>query len=827
MTDVAQRFRRLAFIQVVLGVLSFCIAAEDPVLLLLVGAIAVLSWYVTEGPSAWGLPRVWVNLAAMLAVVWLGMGLMRSPEEVLSGMGRFIMVLQVLILYMRKTNREYAQLLVLSLLQMAVASVLPGGTSVVYGVLLGVYGLVGLMTVLLMHLKMSADSVEELRRSAAPAGVEAGEMAVSMGRGHRWQLRALAVVMGVVCGVVGVTVFLGTPRTESAAVGLAAGESEARRAAVGFSDEVRLGGPPINAGSPEAVLNVSVMDRLGQVVGGQGTTWLLRGAVLDRYDALMRTWRRSSGLNQLDRRVAMAGGGVDLLADGGGSGTWYRTRITSRPGTRRHLFGLSPTMGGVGAVLSVRSEHLDSVMFNGWDQQMMVTEVPRGAFMYEVDWVAYARPGLADRYTEHLGAVVLDLEAWGGLEEGSGVEEAEDGGAFDWLRNMEGGIHEPLSEMLGRMKPRFRENPGEALRPPTTQPGGDAHTGSAKGWEVGRERVRALAESVIGAELRPEDRERPAAVARVLSAYLQREYRYTLDNPPSTNDPVLAFLFEHKQGHCELFASGLAAMCRSVGVPARLVTGYRVSEFNTIGGYYVVRQTDAHAWVEVQLGEDGPWRVVDPTPPGELAEEHDGEDTWWRPVVHLYEHLEYWWLRSVMAYDESARQELIAEAQSAVDRSRAEPGGLLHEAVELWDALRGRVRLDMLGVVVLAFVGGALLLGLGLMLRLYVLRRRRLATLHLEKLPRRRRVGLVRRLRFYLSMLELLERHGHRRPHWQSPLEFAEELAQSDPMRFDPVLALTEQFYAVRFGHREMDEERRRLVKTHLRQLQANLGESG
>ncbi|MEM6394101.1 MAG: transglutaminaseTgpA domain-containing protein [Planctomycetota bacterium] len=824
--DVAQRFRRLAFIQVVLGVVSFCIAAEDPALLLLVGAIAVLSWYVTEGPSAWGLPRVWVNLAALLAVAWLGFGLLQAPEEVLSGMGRFIMVLQVLILYMRKTNREYAQLLVLSLLQMAVASVLPGGTSVVYGLLLGAYGLVGLMTVLLMHLKVSADQVEEARREAAPAGVDAGAMAVSMGRGHRWQLRGLAVVLAVVCVVVGVGVFVGTPRTESGVLALTPQQNGKQTATVGFSEEIRLGGPPINAGSPEAVLNVAVTDQTGQVVGGQGTTWLLRGAVLDQYDPLVRTWRRSTGLTQQDRRVALSGGAVELLADATASemrSMRYRTRITSRPASRRHLFTLSPTMGGVGAVVGVRSEHLAGVMFNGWDQQAMMTEVPRGAFVYEVDWVAYTRAGLAERYEEHLGPAIEEGMPWE-LQEGEGEAETEATGGSE--RGLQASLQGAIDAVWAGAWRSRGAGPGSG-ESAATQPVGDKRPGSATGWKVGPDRVRALARSVIRAELRPEERKRPASIARALSAFLEREYRYTLDNPPSTNDPVLAFLFEHKQGHCELFASALAAMCRSVGVPARLVTGYRVSEFNTIGGYYVVRQTDAHAWVEVQLGEGGPWRVVDPTPAADLAEEHDVEQTWWRPVVHLYEHLEYWWLRSVMAYDENARQELIAEAQSVVDRSRDEPGGVLHRAKELWDWVRGRLRLDMLGLAVLGFVGAALMLGLGLMLRLYVLRRRRLAALHLEKLPRRRRVGLVRRLRFYLMMLELLERHGHRRPHWQSPFEFAEELAESDPMRFDPVLALTEQFYAVRFGHREMDEPRRRLVKTHLRQLQANLGESG
>ncbi|MEM1213420.1 MAG: DUF3488 and transglutaminase-like domain-containing protein [Planctomycetota bacterium] len=804
--DVAQRFRRLAFVQVVLGVLSFCLAAEDPALLLLVGAIVVLSWYVTEGPAAWGLHRVWVNLAALVAVGWLGVELLRTPEAVLSAMGRFIMVLQVLILYMRKSNREYAQLLVLSLLQMAVASVLPGGESVVYGVLLGVYGLVGLLTVLLMHLKMSADEVEETRAAAVPVGVEPGTMAVSMGRGHGWHLRALAGVLALVCFSVGVLVFVATPRTGQGMMGLeaqhGAGETRAR---VGFTDEVRLGGPPINAGTGEAVLNVSITDPSGENVGGDGPAWLMRGAVLDRYDPSARTWRRSKSQADGDVRVRMVNDRAVLLSTGEGrepSRNMYRATVTTLPGRMRYLFTPRQAMGGTGAVVTVRSDRLTGVVFNGKDQQLTLTDAPRGAFTYEVDWWSSARPGLEQRYEEHLA-----LEAEALISTGM-----TDGPRWYDLRAGEHITHEQ-----------------EAAA--TTQPedGQEAEPAREKTlvWSVGRKRVRALAKSVIRSALDERNRESPGAIARVLSDYLRREYRYTLDNPPSANDPVLAFLFEHKQGHCELFASGLVAMCRSVGVPARIVTGYRASEFNAIGGYYVVRQTDAHAWVEVKVGEAGPWRVMDPTPGGEETLADSRERAWWLPMVHFYEHLEYWWVRSVMAYDESTRQELLAGAESVVDRSREEPGGLLHAVSGWWQWLESRLELDMLGLVVLSFVGTALALGLGLLLRLYVLRRRRLMALHLEKLPRNLRFGLTRRLRFYLTMLELLERHGYDRPPWQSPFEFAEELAESDPMRFDPVLALTEQFYAVRFGHRDMDEPRRRLVKTHLRRLQANLGERG
>lgn len=76
--------------------------------------------------------------------------------------------------------------------------------------------------------------------------------------------------------------------------------------------------------------------------------------------------------------------------------------------------------------------------------------------------------------------------------------------------------------------------------------------------------------------------------------------------------PLERFLFVEKAGHCELFASGMAVLLRLGGVPTRLVAGFRVSR-NTFGDILTVRQSDAHAWVEVYLPGEG-WTVVDPTP---------------------------------------------------------------------------------------------------------------------------------------------------------------------------------------------------------------------
>ncbi len=95
---------------------------------------------------------------------------------------------------------------------------------------------------------------------------------------------------------------------------------------------------------------------------------------------------------------------------------------------------------------------------------------------------------------------------------------------------------------------------------------------------------------------------------------LEADYTYSLraDNGDA-QDALARFLGETRAGHCELFASAMTLLARAGGVPARLVTGYRIAEHNPYGGYAIVRERHAHAWTEVHLEGRG-WVTVDPAP---------------------------------------------------------------------------------------------------------------------------------------------------------------------------------------------------------------------
>ena len=95
--------------------------------------------------------------------------------------------------------------------------------------------------------------------------------------------------------------------------------------------------------------------------------------------------------------------------------------------------------------------------------------------------------------------------------------------------------------------------------------------------------------------------------------YFNRQpFVYTLQPPLLGEDPVDQFLFETRKGFCEHYAASFVILMRLAGIPARVVIGYQGGEFNPVGGHLVVRQSDAHAWAEVWLAEQG-WTRVDPT----------------------------------------------------------------------------------------------------------------------------------------------------------------------------------------------------------------------
>ena len=102
--------------------------------------------------------------------------------------------------------------------------------------------------------------------------------------------------------------------------------------------------------------------------------------------------------------------------------------------------------------------------------------------------------------------------------------------------------------------------------------------------------------------------------ALALETHLRSSYQYSFETiiPYQGVTPLDWFLFDEKRGHCEFFASAMVVMLRSVGVPARLATGFSLGEKNPVTGFYEVRALDGHAWVEAYIEGMG-WMMFEPT----------------------------------------------------------------------------------------------------------------------------------------------------------------------------------------------------------------------
>jgi hypothetical protein len=152
----------------------------------------------------------------------------------------------------------------------------------------------------------------------------------------------------------------------------------------------------------------------------------------------------------------------------------------------------------------------------------------------------------------------------------------------------------------------------------------------------------------------------PRAVARQLERALQSAYGYTLELPGPVKDPLAHFLFQRQAGHCEDFATALAVLLRTQGIPSRVVVGFYGGE--RAAGEYLVRAGDAHAWVEAVV--DGRVLRLDATPPQNRAAAAQGLITW---LLARWEALQISWLERVVDFS-------LSDQARLADRFRASGG---------------------------------------------------------------------------------------------------------------------------------------------------------
>ncbi len=322
------------------------------------------------------------------------------------------------------------------------------------------------------------------------------------------------------------------------------------------------------------------------------------------------------------------------------------------------------------------------------------------------------------------------------------------------------------------------------------------------------ERIAELARAVSEAKQTPYEK----AVA--IQDHLSHNYRYSLDAPLAAQvHPLEEFLFTRKTGYCEHYATAMVMMLRSVGVPARLVTGFLASEWNEYGNYYVVRQQDAHAWVEVHLPHSG-WVMMDPTPA-------DGDSTVetlpaWHTVQSMLDSARLRWNRFFVQYSAADQVAMVRDLQT---------GGA---SVRLWtlDSLAAFVKplmavfetgIDYMSTGELMGVGkfiALLLAGCGAVVWLVWARP--------WNWPRRS-TGAAGEdqaiIQLYRRMLRQLERRGIHKPAAMPPLQFLRTIQEQWSTASTAVASITELYCRARFGRVPLTTEELHRARETVQQL--------
>jgi len=289
----------------------------------------------------------------------------------------------------------------------------------------------------------------------------------------------------------------------------------------------------------------------------------------------------------------------------------------------------------------------------------------------------------------------------------------------------------------------------------------------------------------------------PLGKAMALEAFLQTNFQYSLQMYTAEGaDPLAYFLFTRKQGHCEYFASSMAVMLRTLGIPSRIVNGFRNGELNDISGSYVVRARNAHSWVEAYIPGYG-WATFDPTPAAGPA---PGATLYSRMLLYVDAMREFWseW---IINYDFQRQETLttttISSTRQLFDSTRI----YLRERYE--QLLKKLKNTEIAASEQPRRLGYQLVSALLLVLLLFNTRRllrmwreRRLAA-RPENAPR------MAASIWYERMLRLLGRKGMVKKPSQTPVEFAENIP--DTRLRIRVSGFTDHYERARFGDSSSD----------------------
>jgi len=735
-----RRFRLAAFSLVLLSIVGFCTAQSSAGLLLAAGAIAALSWYVTEGPRGKTLPRWVSNVLVFAVLINSAVDLMTNLHEPLSVLGRFQIWLILIKLYERKTARDYSHLLTLSVVLMITACT--SGQNLLFGVVLIIYAILGFHVLLSYQLYAGLERAQNERKAAAPVGYRLiPPVRPVTGRMMHSQMRWLIPIAGTAVFLISALLFVTMPRTTAAselgerAFGMFLSEEEATYRS-GFSSKLNLSNMASVLASRKPVLTMELFDADGKPYRSP-EPMRLRAVVMEssrRNDP--SSWTQSSTQMRSEEVINYVHNTTLTLADVDPRQERLITQHIKLLARTDYIYALyAPVSYTTG-----RSHELT------YFPRMQVLALTDGARLTDYTVRSATAPSTATMKALH---------------------------------------NNELSRLSARWRyqnPAVRQLAISLLNDAGMQPfrPGD----ETEAWEWNKHATEVFQQFLQSERF---------SYTTDLS-----------DIPPAdpesagARDPIVRFLFDTRRGYCVHFASALAAMCQSVQIHARIASGFIAFEYDDTLQHYVVRESNSHVWAEVRTG-DFTWSTFDPTPAATINSLHAAQHSFADRLQLIYDGLEFQWDNGVVGFDYQAQTQLRDWFANLANNLFVSRWQMLRERVNRFT--RGFIfDFGWTGALWMGMIGLALALATYTLFRLMRRTRKLRRSLHIQHLRGKEYRVMLRQLGFYLDMLRALRKRGWVKPAWKTPMQLADDLEDRHPRAAQLVRDITNTFYTVRFG---------------------------
>lgn len=757
--DLLRRFPFLAYVLALLSMFGFTWASHNYPLMAFAFLATALSWWLVESSEGPPIPRWIITSAVLVDALMLACELILFHQQnLILALGHFIVGLILCKLYEVKTNRDYGQILILTLLLMLSAAILT--TSAIFAVTLVCYLGMGLYVSLVFHLRCETQRAMLQHAASDRAMLMNGQNPV-MARDIRRIFWGSAVTLFIFACLV----FVLFPRTDMPGI-LAKWRIHGPQTETGFTNHVRLGkhGRLEQSNAIVAEIRLSMN---GKNIGSNSYQPYFCGSTLNVYDARTHEWVRSTS-SRRRRHPYQIHGDHRILFVHSGPGTYPKSALVrqdirlNRINGNTNLFAMTPAV----SFLSPDVETLLRLS-NG----MLMCSAPRVQHIHYI--VESPR-----RYNPRiLGTRMPELFPKFIMYEPYNPE------SFEQIRSS------PIPSVVSKMAHKI-----------------------AAGLLL-RRRTSADHSSI------------DLKIAQSFCTYLQTHYRYSFNMSPvnPSIDPTVDFLLNKQKvgGYCEYFASAMIMFCRSVGIPARMVTGYHGGDYNGIAKYYIVRQKFAHAWVQVFIPAHG-WYTFDPSPSTSLTSVQTPQ-TWYSGISEFFQWIRIKWLQNIVAFNAIMRNEIIHSVAYAFKSFLMAGLDELHAAIMHLRSWLFQKRTGWFSKI----AAGAIALLSALFIGWFARRRHYNKTSVLPKvlqgLDAKSHRQLSRDLAFFDRLLRLLQKTGNLKTSAQTPLEYVTQLIHSRGDIAPEALDLINIFYELRFGTMVMTPNRRASINQYLKMIEDNL----